>query len=263
MHSEHLSQRTFFGVSALIFAVSAAGTIAWCTSMSALGEMPMPGGWTMSMAWTRMCGQTWTGSAASFLAMWLLMMVAMMSPSFAPVLWRYRTALGRTGALRRSFLTALAGAGYFFVWTGFGVAAFVSGVALASLEMQWPVLSRAVPFAAGGVVLGGGVLQFSRWKAHHLACCRAAPGCGRMLPGSASAAWRYGVRHGLHCAYCCAGLTAILLAVGIMNLAAMALVTAAITAERLAPAGERVARAVGMVAGGTGVWLIVRAIGFA
>jgi hypothetical protein len=34
--------------------------------MSAMGEMPMPGGWTMSMAWMRMPGQTWPGAAASF-----------------------------------------------------------------------------------------------------------------------------------------------------------------------------------------------------
>jgi hypothetical protein len=38
------------------------------------GEMLMPGGWTMSMAWMRMPGQTWPGAAASFLAMWIVMM---------------------------------------------------------------------------------------------------------------------------------------------------------------------------------------------
>jgi predicted metal-binding membrane protein len=45
----------------------------------------------------------------------------------------------------------------------------------------------------------------------------------------------------------------VLLVVGVMDLRAMALVTAAITAERLAPAGERVARGIGaiiVVAGG-------------
>ena len=56
----------FFGVSALLFAASAALTIAWCESTSAMGGMPMPGGWTMSMAWMRMPGQTWLGAAASF-----------------------------------------------------------------------------------------------------------------------------------------------------------------------------------------------------
>jgi hypothetical protein len=57
---------------ALLFAASAAATIVWCTSMSAMGRMPMPGGWTMSMAWMRMPGQTWPGAAASFLGMWVV-----------------------------------------------------------------------------------------------------------------------------------------------------------------------------------------------
>ena len=61
--------------------------------MSAMGEMPMPGGWTMSMAWMRMPGQTWPGAAASFFGMWIVMMVAMMLPSLVPMLWRYRQAV--------------------------------------------------------------------------------------------------------------------------------------------------------------------------
>ena len=87
----------FFGVSALLFAASAAVTIVWCASMSAMGEMAMPGGWTMSMAWMRMPGQTWPGAAASFLGMWVVMMVAMMLPSLVPMLWRYRAGRRRDG----------------------------------------------------------------------------------------------------------------------------------------------------------------------
>ena len=54
---------------------------------------------------------------------------------------------------------------------------------------------------------------------------------------------------------------AMLLALGVMDLRAMAVVTAAITVERLAPAGERVARATGAVAVGAGLLLIARATG--
>ena len=125
MVSERASERAFFGVSALLFAVSATVTIVWCGSMSAMGGMPMPGGWTMSMAWMRMPGQTWPGAAASFLGMWVVMMVAMMLSSLVPMLWRYRQAVG---------------------------------------------------------------LQFTAWKAHHLACCREAPGRGRTLPADAGTA---------------------------------------------------------------------------
>jgi predicted metal-binding membrane protein len=260
MTSERASERAFFGVSALLFAASAAGTIVWCASMSAMGEMPMPRGWTMSMAWMRMPGQTWPGAAASFLGMWVVMMAAMMLPSLAPMLWRYRQALGRPGGTRLGRLTALVGVGYFFVWTGFGMAAFPLGVALAEVEMQLPELARAVPIAVGVVVLTAGALQFTAWKAHHLACCREAPG-GRTLPADAGTAWRHGLRLGLHCSSCCAGLTATLLVIGVMDLRAMAVVAAAITAERLAPAGERVARAIGVVTVGVGLFLIGRAAG--
>src|SRR6266576_3323819 len=153
----------FFGVSALLFAASAAVTIVWCASMSAMGEMAMPGGWTMSMAWMRMPGQTWPGAAASFLGMWVVMMVTMMLPSMVPMLLRYRHAVGRTGDTRLDWLTAVLSAGYFFVWTVFGMAAFPLGVALAAIEMQLPALAGAVPIAIGVVVLIAGALQFTEW----------------------------------------------------------------------------------------------------
>ena len=80
-HSARVSRQAFFGASAHLFAVSAAVTIACCASMSAMGGMAMPGGWTMSMAWMRMPGQTWSAAAASFIGMCVAMMVAMMLPS--------------------------------------------------------------------------------------------------------------------------------------------------------------------------------------
>ena len=259
--SRRVSGRAFFGVSALLFAASAALTIVWCGSMSAMGGMIMPGGWTMSMAWMRMPGQTWPGAAASFIGMWTVMMLAMMLPSLLPMLWRYRRAVGRAGETRLGRLTVLVGVAYFFMWTVFGIAAFALGVALAAAEMQLPALARAVPVAAGMVVLIAGALQFTAWKARQLACCREAPGRGRSLPADAGTAWRHGLHLGLHCGYCCAGLTAILLVIGVMDLRAMAVVTAAITVERLAPAGERVARAIGAIAVAAGLFLIARAAG--
>jgi predicted metal-binding membrane protein len=271
MASERASRHALFGASALLFAASAAVTIVWCTSMSAMGEMPMPGGWTMSMAWMRMPGQTWPGAAASFLGMWIVMMVAMMLPSLVPMLWRYRQAVDRTaasakatasraeaprrrGETRLDRLTALVGVGYFFVWTVVGMAAFPLGVALAAIEMQEPALARAVPIVVGVVVLIAGALQFTAWKARHLACCRT-------LPADAGTAWRHGLRLGLQCSHCCAGLMAIPLVIGITDLRVMAVVAAAITVERLAPAGERVARAIGAVVVGAGLFLIARAAG--
>jgi len=256
------SHRDFVGVSALLFATSAALTIVWCGPMSAMPGMPMPGGWTMSMAWMRMPGQTWPAAAASFAVMWTMMMVAMMLPSLVPTLWRYREAVGRAGETRLGRLTALVGVAYFLVWTVFGLAVYPAGVTLAAVEMRYPALAGAVPMAAGIVVLMAGAFQFTSWKAHHLACCREAPRA-HTLPADAATAWRLGLRLGLHCSYGCAGLTAILLVIGFMDLRAMAVVTAAITAERVAPARARVARAIGAVAAGAGLFLIARAAGLA
>jgi predicted metal-binding membrane protein len=256
-------RRAFWSVSALLFVASAAGTIGWCVSMSgsAMTEMPMPGGWTMSMAWMRMPGQTWPGAAASFLGMWIVMMVAMMLPSLLPMLQHYRGAVGTAGQSRLGRLTVVVGVGYFVVWTLWGMAAFPLGVALAALEMRQPSLARAVPFAVAAVVLLAGLLQLTAWKARQLTCCREAPGCGRPLPADAAAAWRHGLDLGARCSRCCAGPMAILLVIGVMDLRAMVIVAAALTLERLSPAGERVARGIGAVFAGAGLFLFARAAG--
>lgn len=254
------SEQAFLGVSALLFAASAAVTIVWCGSMSAMGDMEMPGGWTMSMAWMRMPGQTWPGAAATFLGMWLVMMMAMMLPSLVPMLSRYRRAIGEKDETRLGWLTALVGLGYFFVWTLFGLVAYPLGVALAEVEMQFTEIARSIPFAIGIVVLIAGVLQFTQWKAHHLACCRGRSGRDSFLPADAGTAWRHGLRLGRDCTYCCAGLITVLLVLGVMDVRVMAVVTAAVTAERLAPAGERTARAIGLVTVAGGALLIARAV---
>ena len=68
------------------------------------------------------------------LGMWVGLMVAMMLPSLIPMLSRYRQAVAKTGRTSLGRLTALVGVGYFFVWTLFGMAVFLLGVALAAVE---------------------------------------------------------------------------------------------------------------------------------
>jgi len=225
--------------------------------MPAMGGMAMSGG-SMSV-WTRMPGQTWPGAAASFLGVWIVMMMAMMTPSLVPTLWRYRRAvrLARTtGEMRLARLTGLVGMGYFFVWTVVGMVVFALGIAAAGIEMPESAHRRIVPIAIGLVLLIAALLQQTAWKARQLALCREVPARGRALRADVGAAWRFGVCLGLHCCRSCAGLTAVALALGIMDLRVMIVVTAAITAERLAPAGERVARFVGVVAAVAGMFLI-------
>lgn len=215
----------------------------------------------MSMGWMRMPGQTWPAVALSFLGMWILMMAAMMLPSLAPALWRYRHAVAECSGARPAGLAAIVGTGYFSVWTVIGLAIFPVGAALMEVEMRLPLVARAAPAAVGVVVLLAGALQFTAWKARHLACSRGSPARRGSLRPDAVVAWQYGLRLGLHCSYCCAGMTAILLVTGCMELRTMLLLTAAIALERLAPDGQRVARAIGSVAVVTGVLLIARPAG--
>src|SRR2546428_13780704 len=72
----------FIAVCVLAFVAGVSATVYFGRSMCC--EMVMPGGWTMSMMWMRMRGQTWFGSAISFLLMWLGMMVDMMMPPAMP-----------------------------------------------------------------------------------------------------------------------------------------------------------------------------------
>jgi predicted metal-binding membrane protein len=215
--------------------------------------MPMPGGWTMSMAWMRMPGQTWPAASASFMGMWVLMMVAMMMPSLVPMLSSYRRALGEADGVGRR--TAIAGAGYFAVWTFAGVCAYPLGLGAGAAAMRWPAVARLVPLATGAVLVLAGAVQLTAWKARHLRCCRDGPDCD-----AAPSAWRYGLRLGVHCSLCCSGLMAVLLAVGVMDVGAMAVIAAAITAERYAARPERVARPTGAAVVVAGALLVARAM---
>ena len=200
-----------------------------------------------AMMWMRMPGQSWPGAAASFLGMWVVMMVAMMLPTLIPMLWRYRESAMNTGAARLAWLTAIVTVGYFCVWTAFGIAVYPVGVALSAIATRQPI-------AVGAAVLVIGLLQFTRGKARRVACLPTAHGHG-------STAWRHGLRLGVHCVQCCAGLMVVPLIIGVMDLRVMTAVSAAITIERIAPARMRVPRAIGAVVVGTAMVLIARAVG--
>src|SRR5690349_2165431 len=166
--SERRARRIFLVAGLALFAASVAVTVLRCTSMPAMEGMPMPGGRTMSMAWMRIPGQSWPAAAASFLGMWLPMMVAMMLPSVFPALWRYHHAMLRTAAPHPARLTMLAGLAYFLVWMLVGLVVYPLGASLAAIGMRWPLPPRTVPLATGAIVLVAGMLQFTAWKARLL-----------------------------------------------------------------------------------------------
>jgi predicted metal-binding membrane protein len=240
------SDYTFFGTTALLFIGSAVVTIRQSLTMAETPNMPI-------------CGQAWFGEVGAFIWMWVVMMMAMMMPSLVPALWRYRQAMEKPGNTRLGWLTVLTGLGYFIVWTAIGGVVYLLKIAMAAAEVRFPELINAVPFAVAFVMLSVGALQFSAWKARHLACCRA-PVCHLRLASDSVTAWRYGIRLGMHCANCCVGSTALLLVVGIMDLRAMALVTTAITAERFAPTAAPIAHTLGAMAIGAGLFMIAQAL---
>ena len=231
------SQQALFGTSALLFAGSAALTATLCASMSDMGGMPMPGGWTMSMAWIPMPGQTWLGAAGSFVGVCAVMMVSMMLPvagahavAVSPDDWRFRqnTPELADGAGGRRILCCLV-----LVW------------------------NCRIPFRCGACRDRDATAHAGESRSHGCGCGRrarrhaaiqrveSASPCllpepfvhEHRLPANASTAWRQGLRLSFQCTSGCAGFTAILLVLGVMDLRVMALVTAAITAKRLVVVG--------------------------
>ena len=222
----------------------------------------MHGGAPTSMTSAAAAAGSWPGAALSFLVMWMAMTAAMMLPSMVPTLWRYRRGLARAGETYADGLAALVGLAYLAVWTALGASAFLVGIALAAAQTRWPELARAAPIAAGVVVLVAGGIQLTRWKSRHLAMFRAAVEPAHRERPDVGIAWRYGLRLGRDCGLSCAGLMASLLVLGAMDVRAMAIATVVITVERLAPAGEHIARAIGVGAIVVGSVLIARGAGF-
>src|SRR5207247_9730492 len=158
----------FLSLSTLLFMASGAVTIH--RSLTMAGGTAMRGGWILSRVWMRMPGETWAGSGVRFVAMWLVMMVAMMLPPLVPML----------ASFRRNRLAALSGVAYFSVWALVGALVYVLGRGVGRAWLAWPVVARLAPLATGAALLLAGAVQVSAWKARQLAVCRAcrAPASG-------------------------------------------------------------------------------------
>jgi predicted metal-binding membrane protein len=226
----------FIAICVLAFGASVAATAYFCTSMCS--EIEMPGGWTMSMMWMPMDGQSWFASATSFLVMWLTMMVAMMMPSALPTFLRVR---------RQWASLACIASGYFAIWLAAGVGIYALGAAFATVAMRSEFFSRAVPWLFGASLIAAGTIQFTRWKMTHLLRCRSPSGCGISCLKHESS-FQLGCKQGVACCLCCAGPMTIQLALGIMNPLVMIVVTLIIAAEKLLRRPEVIAWIVGLSA---------------
>jgi predicted metal-binding membrane protein len=222
--------------------------------MASMNAMAMPGGWTMSMMWMRMPGQSWPGFIAAFMTMWMLMMTAMMTPVIMPMLQRYRHAIRDSPLTHVELLTAAFLSGYLLTWILLGIAILVAGILLSTLAMRADLFAHAVPFLMALAISVAGLSQLSHWKIRQLQCCDSV-----QVNSSPRDAWRSGLRFGIRCASCCAPLTMVLLVNGMMEIHLMILVTSAIALERIRRVGVRAARLMGVAITATGLWLMAHA----
>ena len=190
----------------------------------------------------------WTvGHALAMFAMWIVMMAAMMIPASLPMIRMVATMARSRRARQAPYVpTAVFVAGYLAVWSGFGLAATLAQWALEAFA-RLDAMAPAPPVLAGLLMLGAGLYQATPLKTLCLAQCRSPLGFLTMnWREGAAGALALGARHGMFCVGCCWALMALLFAAGVMNLAAIALLTALVLAERLLPWGERLARAAGV-----------------
>ncbi len=177
--------------------------------------------------------------ALTFL-MWVVMMAAMMLPSAAPTVLLYGT-LVRKHAVRGTALPAVwvFVGGYLLAWAGFSLGASLLQAALERTALLTPMMASAAGPLTAALLLLAGVYQFTPLKHLCLSKCRNPVQffMTHWRPGTAGAL-RMGMAHGAYCVGCCWVLMLILFAVGVMNLAWVALIAAFVLVEKLLPAGR-------------------------
>jgi predicted metal-binding membrane protein len=181
-----------------------------------------------------------------FLTMWVSMMAAMMLPSVAPiaVMWS-KVITARSRGRERALRTTEFIAGYLAAWSGYGVLAFGALLATERLAATAPTAASWLGVAAFAV---GGLYQLTPLKDVCLRHCRS-PMMALLHYANFSGRardLRVGLHHGAYCVGCCWGLMIVLVAVGVMNVAAMAALAAVIFVEKLWRHGRAVSKLVGV-----------------
>jgi predicted metal-binding membrane protein len=185
-----------------------------------------------------------------FVAMWALMMTAMMLPAVAAVAAVARVArpsgltLSKGGAARGrrdTTETVVFATGYLLIWAATGLPAFGLAVIGGSLADHHSVVATGVAVAAFALC---GLYQFSGTKRRSLEHCRMP-----LIPGSSLAtAMRSGARYCGWCLACSGGAMALMLALGVMNIAGMVVLALVIYAERFVFPGRLFGRLTGAAA---------------
>jgi predicted metal-binding membrane protein len=211
---------------------------AWLFTINQAGSMAM-GGLAMM-------------GAGLFLITWLVMMVAMMFPSVAPMTLAFASVSRSRG--QGSSPTAAFVTGYLIVWTAAGL---IPLAVLQVMNQAWMTPPPWLPRAGGAVIILAGIYQFTPLKDACLRACRSPLGfiLTHDFGGGPVSAVRAGASHGLYCLGCCWALMAVLAVLGLMNIAWMAVIAAVFFIEKNVRWGELLPRVVGAacVAGGLAI----------
>lgn len=188
----------------------------------------------MAMA---MAGPTMGLPAPAFLALWSLMMVAMMFPTAAPMVLTFQRIEAAKRARGEAFVsTWLFVAGYAVIWGAAGLAAYAAALGAEAIGARAGISAESAARVGGALLLLAGLYQLTPLKHACLAKCRSPIGFVMTAwRNGAAGALRMGLMHGGLCLGCCWLLMAILFPLGIMNIAAMALVMLVVFAEKALP----------------------------
>jgi predicted metal-binding membrane protein len=182
--------------------------------------------------------------AVLFLAIWVVMMIAMMFPTAAPMILVFARIQRDRASFRRAFGPTWVFIGaYLLIWTLFGGLSYLGANAASGLAQQVPWIMLNAARIGGGILVLAGLYQLTPLKRVCLAKCRTPmdfilPSWRKGYPGS----FRMGLEHGIYCLGCNWLLFVLLFPLGMMNIAAMALLTALIFAEKCFPLGMRIAQ---------------------
>ncbi|MBA3444949.1 MAG: DUF2182 domain-containing protein [Gemmatimonadales bacterium] len=228
--------------------------LAWLYLAQAAATMPAHAG--MSMPSTR----PWdVGETVGLALMWIVMMIAMMVPSVAPVILLF-AGVSRRRRVQGVLATPVSvfTLGYLLAWTGYAVLAAVTQSALHSAALLSPAMASGNPMLAGAILMLAGLYQWLPVKGACLSHCRSPLGFfSTEWREGVSGALRMGFRHGSYCVGCCWALMALLFVAGVMNLVWVAAIAGFVLAEKVVPNGRLLGRITGAALAGCGLWVLV------
>ncbi len=205
-------------------------------------------------------GLTMGMSAVLFIAIWVVMMIAMMFPTAAPMILMFTTVYVGKRQQGQAFVPTWVFVGaYLLVWTLLGVLAYPLSLGAERLAGQSIWLMDNATRIGGAFLVAAGLYQLSPLKHICLSKCRTPL---QFILSSwhdgYGGAFRMGFVHGTYCLGCCWFLFVILFPLGIMNMAVMALLTVLIYAEKSFPLGRQISQiaGVGLIAYGMLVVLV-------